>query len=131
MVCAGVLGSISGLSWGALWCLGVVYSRCVPQSANGWRVTIYCVRACVFAHVDGLFFLARGHKTHPKPSLVSKGDGQPPPTQGPPRPSPPCPACCSYHSPEGMGLGCAFQPKSQGEQNRPLAWKPNWLPFAY
>lgn len=33
------------------------------------------VSECVFAHVDGLFFLARGHKTHPSPSLVSEGDG--------------------------------------------------------
>lgn len=75
MVCAGVLSSIPGLSWGALWCVGVVGCRCVPQSANGWRVTTYCVRVCVFAHVDGRFFLARGHKTHPNPSLVSEGDG--------------------------------------------------------
>lgn len=30
---------------------------------------------CVFAHVDELFFLARGHKTHPSPSLVLEGNG--------------------------------------------------------
>lgn len=47
MVCAGVVGSVSGPLWGALRCLGVAGCRCVPQSANGWRVTIYCVRVCL------------------------------------------------------------------------------------
>lgn len=102
MVCPGVLGSISGLSWGALWCLGVVVCRCVPRSAK--RLESHnplCVRECVFAHVDGLFFLAWGHKTHPSSSLVSEGDGMgslPLPTG---LPAPPRPALLQLPLPRG------------------------------